>query len=410
MREVPAHLGQLMTSRGLADSPLFAIPETVTDSEGMLPGQAIAPIRSFLAGLAADQDQRRTVVLQTLAGSIRSMCERTPQIADHLDDQALTLQRLRTDAANQFDEARRQISVQSADGTLLRGEVLARWHEFVGTGQFMRAMEEKVSWLRDRVVGAIRGTPPEADKVSVAVESGLAALVRSETDAAAERAVGAWDSSPAGRTVLEHSCDQLGRVKPDFDERVERVIRDWQGDVMELVAGEGMSKRSRARFMALGVNGVSVTLMMLVFVHTGGLSGAEAGIAGGSAVVAQRLLEAIFGDDAVRKLADMSKDALDERVAQVVDAEAARFDDALEDFDVPTQVADQLRSRVAAIIDVLTSADLDVSPSTAQLGTAPDSTQSATPIARSRQEETRPELPDFRVPEDQDGRTREEER
>ena len=32
MREVPAHLGQLMTSRGLADSPLFAIPETVTDS------------------------------------------------------------------------------------------------------------------------------------------------------------------------------------------------------------------------------------------------------------------------------------------------------------------------------------------------------------------------------------------
>ena len=410
MQEVPAHLGQLMTSRGLADSPLFAIPETVTDSAGMLPDQAIAPIRSFLAGLAADQEQRRGVVLQTLAGSIRSMCERTPQIADHLDDQALTLQRLRTDAANQFDEARRQISVQSADGTLLRGEVLARWHEFVGTGQFMRAMEEKVSWLRDRVVGAIRGTPPEADKVSVAVESGLAALVRSETDAAAERAVGAWDSSPAGRTVLEHSCDQLGRVKPDFDDRVERVIRDWQGDVMELVAGEGMSKRSRARFMALGVNGVSVTLMMLVFVHTGGLSGAEAGIAGGSAVVAQRLLEAIFGDDAVRKLADMSKDALDERVAQVVDAEAARFDDALADFDVPTQVADQLRSRVAAIIDVLTSADFDMATSTAQLGTAPDSTQSATPVARSRQEETRPELPDSRVPEDQDGRAREEER
>ena len=72
-----------------------------------------------------------------------------------------------------FDEALRAIIDSTRDGTLLRGEVLARWHEFVGTGQFMRAMEEKVSWLRDRVVGAIRGTPPEADKVSVAVESGL---------------------------------------------------------------------------------------------------------------------------------------------------------------------------------------------------------------------------------------------
>ena len=80
---------------------------------------------------------------------------------------------------------------------------------------------------------------------------------------------------------------------------------------------------------------------------------------------------------------------------------------------MPTQVADQLRSRVAAIIDVLTSADFDMATSTAQLDTAPDSTRPAAPIARSRQEgarHVRPELPDSRVPEDQDGRTREEER
>ena len=108
----------------------------------------------------------------------------------------------------------------------------------------------------------------------------------------------------------------------------------------------------------------------------------------------------------------MSKDALDERVAQVVDAEAARFDDALADFDVPTQVADQLRSRVAAIIDVLTSTDFDVAASPGQqLDTATlDSSRPAAPIARSRQEGARPELPDSRVPEDQDGRTCEEER
>ena len=43
--------------------------------------------------------------------------------------------------------------------------------------------------------------------------------------------------------------------------------------------------------------------MMVVFASTGGLTGAEVGIAGGSAVVGQKLLEAVFGDDAVRRLA-----------------------------------------------------------------------------------------------------------
>ena len=70
-----------------------------------------------------------------------------------------------------------------------------------------------------------------------------------------------------------------------------------------LVADEGMSRRSRARFLALGVNGVGVALMIVVFAHTGGLVGAEIGVAGGTAVLAQRVLEAVFGDQAVRRLA-----------------------------------------------------------------------------------------------------------
>ena len=52
------------------------------------------------------------------------------------------------------------MQVQTADGTLLRGEVLARWHEFVGTGEFFRALEQKVSWLRDRFMATLRGSRP----------------------------------------------------------------------------------------------------------------------------------------------------------------------------------------------------------------------------------------------------------
>ena len=96
-----------------------------------------------------------------------------------------------------YAEAVRTVQVQTADGTLLRGEVLARWHEFVGTGEFFRALEQKVSWLRDRVVAAFRGEPAGAGNLKVAVESGLESLLREEADAAAERAEASWQANAA---------------------------------------------------------------------------------------------------------------------------------------------------------------------------------------------------------------------
>ena len=75
-----------------------------------------------------------------------------------------------------------------------------------------------------------------------------------------------------------------------------------------MVRTEGADKRGTARFLAYGVNGLGVALMIVVFAHTGGmLVGAEAGVAGGTAVLAQKLLEAVFGDQAVRTLAERAR-------------------------------------------------------------------------------------------------------
>ena len=43
--------------------------------------------------------------------------------------------------------------------------------------------------------------------------------------------------------------------------------------------------------------------MVVIFASTAGLTGAEVGVAGGTAVVGQKILEAVFGDQAVRRLA-----------------------------------------------------------------------------------------------------------
>lgn len=344
MGEVPAHLGRLMTERGLANSPLFAVPETTVDARGLLPDAAVSPIRSWLATLAADQASRQAVVLQTLDGAIGSLVSRSPVVAGAIDGQVEALGQLRSDADKSYAEAVRTIGVQTADGTLLRGEVLARWQDFVGTGEFMRAVEQKIGWLRDKIVSTLRGEPPQANEVKLAVESGLEALVREEGDAAAERAEASWAANAAGRQVLERSREDLAHSSPEFATAVSRAIRDWQGDVLEIVSEVGASKRNTARYLALGVNGIGVALMVVVFSQTGGITGAEVGVAGGTALLAQRLLEAVFGEDAVRRLAKQAKDRLDERIQALMAAELNRYLRALADTGTDASTADAVRT------------------------------------------------------------------
>jgi hypothetical protein len=349
MMEVPPHLGQMMSERGLGSSPLFAVPETIVNDEGLLPAAAIQPIRGWLARLAHDQASRAEVVHQTLDGAIGALALRAPRLAQAVDDQLEAIEQLRAEVDQSYREAVRTIRVQTQDGTLLRGEVLARWHEFVGTGEFFRALEQKVSWLRDRLVAAIKGEPPGTGNLKVAVESGLEALIRQEGDAAAERAEASWQANAAGRDLIGRTGADLTRSTPEFARATARAIRDWQGAVLDLVADEGMTRRSRARFFALGVNGIGVALMIVVFAHTGGLVGAEVGVAGGTAVLAQRVLEAVFGDQAVRRLAETAKTELDARVEGLLAGELLRYHALLDGLGVDSSQAGAVRDAVRAV-------------------------------------------------------------
>ena len=93
------------------------------------------------------------------------------------------------------------------------------------------------------------------------------------------------------------------------------------------------------------MNGVGVALMIVVFAHTGGLVGAEIGVAGGRPALAQRVLEAVFGDQAVRRLAETAKEDLDARVQALMANELLRYHAALGE---PGQAADQAATLRAA--------------------------------------------------------------
>jgi hypothetical protein len=359
---VAGHLARMLASRGLKDSPLFTVTEGEVDGDGLLPRGDVAEIKQWLDALAENAEARAMVVRQTLEGAVRDLVRRTHAVADAAAEQVAAERRLRDDAVAAYDDAVGKVAGASADGTLLRGEVLARWQEFVGTGELLRTLETRVGRLRDRVVNAIKGKPHQAERVTVAVESGLETLLLEHAEAAAERAEASWQTFAPGQALLTDAGEDLGRASREFRRRAERAVRDWQQDVLEMVRTEGADKRGTARFLAYGVNGLGVALMIVVFVHTGGaLVGAEAGIAGGAAVLGQKLLEAVFGDQAVRSLAERARQDLTRRTDELFESEQRRYTDLLDALAVDAEAPDRLRTS-ARMVDDLRAGGLQVAP------------------------------------------------
>jgi hypothetical protein len=92
--------------------------------------------------------------------------------------------------------------------------------------------------------------------------------------------------------------------------------------------------------------------MVVVFASTGGVTGAEVGIAGGSAVLGQKLLEAVFGDQAVRRLAANARKDLNRRMQALVDTERRRFTDRLDALEVREESAEALRVGARKVDDL----------------------------------------------------------
>lgn len=323
--EVAAHLREMLTRNGLGDAQLFVVPETELVN-GALPAASVALVRRWLADLGADAGRRQAVVRTTLEGALDSLSPRVEKIAAQADTQRAAAATLLEQVDEAYTAAGTEVDRALRDGSLLRGEVLNRWQEFVGTGEFMRSLESKIGRFRDRLKAAFTGRPTPEAELRDAVESGVEALVLDAADRAAERSVEGWQVHPAGKALLTVDGGRgLGRSSPELRARLAAEIRDWQGHVLALVAEEGADKRTAARVASLGVNGAGLAVMIGVFAHTGGLTGGEVAVAGGTGVAGQRLLEAVFGDQAVRTLAREARIELVNRVDDLLTTEAARF-------------------------------------------------------------------------------------
>ncbi|TCN34645.1 hypothetical protein EV644_11937 [Kribbella orskensis] len=350
--DITGHLAQMLLERGLGDSPLFSIKETVVDGNGMLPSELVASIKDWLIDLAADAEARSAVVRRTLHGAVTAMTKQTPAFAKAVRAQADTAADLRQTAETAYERAVKDIAKATQDGTMLRGEVLARWQEFVGTGELLKGLQTNVGRMRDKVRTSVVGKPPPTRNLNDAVESGLESLLREHAEAAAERAEESWQSTASGRQLLAAGDRDMGRMSKEFPAEAGRAVREWQGYVLDLVRKEGADKRSTARILAYGVNGLGLSLMVVIFASAAEIpTGAEVGAGLGTAVVGQKLLEAVFGDQAVRTLAAKARDDLDGKVHALMDAEFARYLAVLDQHPVDPDTPRRLTEAARAVED-----------------------------------------------------------
>ena len=342
-------LRRMLDEAGIHAVLIHTVTEQPRDESGMLAPVSLAPLTLWIRELGADAPARAAIARQTLAGAVETLAGNLQVLAAEQARQQAAHQSLATIAAEEYEDALTTIDGALSDGSLLRGEVLSRWHDFVGTGDFFRSLDSTIGRLRDRVGSALRGQPAAAQKVEDALESGIHAVVLDAAARASENTRTRWRASRAGRSLLarldapqatsavpEQNAEAKGEVQSAediFSAAVAEQIRLWQGSVLEMIREEGADKRKRARFLSLGVNATAVMLMVAAFSLTGGITGIEAGIAGGSGVVGTKLLESVFGEDAVRRMATRARTDLLERMADLLTEHAQPFTAVLEETD-----------------------------------------------------------------------------
>lgn len=311
-----ADLQRLMDAQGVGHVPLFTIEEHPLTDE-MLDRADIGEIDGWLREHASSRETRMRVAHQAVAASLVQVEDSCRQVIAAIDAQDAAISDAHDTIGDATERAHTRLRTATADGSLLRGEVLSRWQDVVGAADLTRSLHRTVSFLRDRVTAAITGRPAAVQPVEDALEAGLVSLIEEELLTLRDEVHTAWRESAALRPLVARSTGHV-----DVHEVAVRAATEWQGDVVALIRQIGASKRQGARLMAVGVNVIAAALMIVIFASTGGLTGLEVGVAGASTALSHKLLEAVFGDQAVRKMTQsaqrMLADRLDEAAAAVM--------------------------------------------------------------------------------------------
>jgi energy-coupling factor transporter ATP-binding protein EcfA2 len=357
-RQLSSHFDAMLAANGLAGAERFMIAETVL-TDGMLPPEIYGPVRRWLDDTSVRQERRVAVLTQTMSGVLDTFRTRVPALAESVQTQVSLQAELRAEADSSYGAALAEFDEAIRNGSLLRGEILARWQDFTGTGDLLRMLQVRRSGKpasRPRK----RQMPARAKALKAALRGGLETLVASLADRAAEDTVTKWQRQDAGAALVGGldtgagpgepggvsfevlaeldfipaapagaepvlsglpGAAALTRSSPDLATRAARAISAWQDHVMQLVKAENVTKRSVARVVSFDEESLALVLTIGML----GYGADDVAAAGDASPVPQRLLTSLFGAGQLRDLGARARLDLHERISQLFGEELQRF-------------------------------------------------------------------------------------
>jgi len=315
------------------------------------------------------------VLSRTMSGVLDTFKSRVPAIAAHVEAQVVLRAQLRRAAETAYQNAFAEASAGLKDGTLLRGEVLARWEDCMVGGELRpRRGGAKAAKGAARKGKRARRGPSRSAALNAALRSAIESYIVSVADRAAEAVEGSWRADPAGAVLLADAAAErardvrakqvfesvfgpagqsggdladmdikaadmittadaakvsaFSRSSPDLALRSARAVGAWQDHLTRLAEGEDL--RPSVRRVSFDEEALSLVVLvaMLGEAVPAGAGPAAAAAPGGAGSVytePREMLTSVFGGVVLTEILAKARADLTERVRLLLDEELVRF-------------------------------------------------------------------------------------
>jgi hypothetical protein len=258
------------------------------------------------------------------------------------------------------------------DGTLLRGEVLARWEDCLVGGDLRPRRGGKADRGASKKGKRARRGPSRTAALNVALRSAIESFIVSIADRAAEHVDGNWRADPAGAVLLADAAAErardvrakqvfesvfgpagqsgtgdpadadiraadmiktadaaqasaFSRSSPDLALRAARAVGAWQDHLTRLVEAEDLRPAARR----ISFDDEALSLVVLVAMLGEDAPDADAPATGPEGVSIynepRRMLSSVFGAVMLAEILAKARADLSDRVRLLLDEELVRF-------------------------------------------------------------------------------------
>ena len=338
--------------RGIDDArvQIVGVAEGRLDPSGeRMEPDAAAPVLQRADELARDRERRLALARRALEGALVGLDPLLKAVTADVERAAAEGEALRAITAKSYDAELTALFEELRGGAFLRTEVLRHWESYVKADQITRFFSRGLGRIRGTIITAIRGMPEApVGVVEKEVTSDVVAVALARATEAARRVASEWSSRAGPAEQLERDSS-LWSASPDLAARIQPRLHEWVAGIATDVQARGAGKRDLAFGVSLGVNALAVAAMVGVFAHTAGVTGTELGIVAATGFLNQKLLQAIFGEAAMREMIAGARERLEALLKDEFSKERDRYDRLTADPAELRALAGELRAAAESL-------------------------------------------------------------